>query len=133
MIDTLTPNLCREKRYFKPRLNEHKSVKLAQKKNNNNNNLESRQENSNENFVPLLSHPYFLSNNFMILRVLTETFPTETKPRECPAKEKKYSKRNKKAKEAERRESKRQKFGRVVSKYINLKMCLLCIPKVQKL
>ena len=28
MIDTLTPNLCREMRSFKPCLNEHKSVKL---------------------------------------------------------------------------------------------------------
>ena len=47
----------------------------------------------------------------MILRVLTETFPTETKPRECPAKKKSTAKKIKKQRRQEGEKAKGKNLG----------------------
>ena len=115
---TLSTNLCRVKRSFKPYQNEHDSVKETGEKAKNHVTL-TRKFPQKSCFT---THLPFLSPNPKILKAFPKTFPTKMKLTKCPAKAKNEAR---KAKEEERRGEKRKEK---VAKF-----CFLGMPELYKL
>ena len=110
---TLSTNLCRVKRSFKPYQNEHDSVKETGEKAKNHV-TRTRKFPRKSCFT---THPPFLSPNPKILKAFLKTLPTKMKLTKCPAKAKNEAR---KAKEEERKEK--------VAKF-----CFLGMPELCKL
>ena len=98
---TLSTNLCRVRRSFKPYQNEHDSVKETGEKGKNHVTL-TRKFPQKSCFT---THLPFLSPNPKILKAFPKTFPTKMKLTKCPAKAKNEAR---KAEEEERRGEKRK-------------------------
>ena len=101
---TLSGNVCRVKRSFKPYQNEHNSVEDTGEKGNTPCNIESKIA------MKMLFHypPTFLSPNPKILKAFLKTFPNKMKPTRSPAKEKKIRQKKWKKRGGERAKSKSQ-------------------------
>ena len=87
---TLSANLWREKRSFKPYQNEHNSVKDSGEKGKKPCNVKISMKSCSSTHLP------FLSFNPKILKAFLKTFPTKMKPTKCPGEKKKETRKEKK-------------------------------------